>query len=118
MRQHPARSPLAMKRALAAVVLLVILALVALWVVSSRDRQSGEAPGRLTPTVADETQRGRELVELADCRSCHTARGGALFAGGREIPTPFGTFYSPNITPDARTGLGSWSAEDFWHALH
>jgi mono/diheme cytochrome c family protein len=50
--------------------------------------------------------------------SCHTARGGAPFAGGRAIPTPFGTFYSPNITPDARTGLGGWSPSDFWHALH
>jgi len=57
-------------------------------------------------------------VELADCRSCHTARGGALFAGGRAIPTPFGTFYSPNITPDVKTGLGRWNATDFWHALH
>jgi mono/diheme cytochrome c family protein len=107
-----------MKRAIAGVVLVVILALVASWVASSRDRQSGEAPERLMPAVADEAGRGRELVELADCRSCHTARGGALFAGGREIPTPFGTFYSPNITPDARTGLGSWSVENFWHALH
>ena len=75
-------------------------------------------PARLAPTVAAEIQRGRELVELADCRSCHTARGGGLFAGGRAIPTPFGTFYSPNITPDPRTGLGSWNATDFWHALH
>jgi mono/diheme cytochrome c family protein len=58
------------------------------------------------------------LAVLADCQSCHTARGGAPFAGGRPIPTPFGTFYSPNITPDARTGLGNWSSTDFWHALH
>ena len=107
-----------MKRALAGVVVLIVLALVGLWVVSSRDRESGDAPARLTPTVADEIQRGRELVELADCRSCHTARGGGLFAGGRAIPTPFGTFYSPNITPDVKTGLGSWNATDFWHALH
>ena len=107
-----------MKRALAVAALLVVLALVALWVISSRDRESGEAPARLVQAVADEVQRGHELVELADCRSCHTARGGALFAGGRAIPTPFGTFYSPNITPEIKTGLGSWNATDFWHALH
>jgi mono/diheme cytochrome c family protein len=107
-----------MKRALTSVALLVVLALIAYWAFGSRDRESGEAPARLVQTVADEVERGHELVELADCRSCHTARGGALFAGGRAIPTPFGTFYSPNITPDVKTGLGSWNATDFWHALH
>jgi cytochrome c553 len=63
-------------------------------------------------------ERGRELVGLGDCEACHTARGGAPFAGARAIPTPFGTFYSPNITPDPATGIGRWSEQDFWHALH
>jgi mono/diheme cytochrome c family protein len=99
--------------------LLVLASLAAAWWLGgSHDRQDGEAPPPATPASTDPIQRGRELVTLADCRSCHTARGGAPFAGGREIPTPFGTFYSPNITPDQRTGLGSWSATDFWHALH
>jgi mono/diheme cytochrome c family protein len=55
---------------------------------------------------------------VADCKACHTAWGGASFAGGRAILTPFGTFFSPNITPDVGTGIGRWSADDFWHALH
>lgn len=63
-------------------------------------------------------RRGRELVTLGGCYSCHTALGGEPFAGGRAIPTPFGTFYAPNITPDPRTGIGEWSADDFWRALH
>ncbi|TFW01947.1 c-type cytochrome, partial [Oxalobacteraceae bacterium OM1] len=50
--------------------------------------------------------------------ACHTARGGAMYAGGRAIPTPFGTLYAPNITPDKDTGIGGWSADDFWRALH
>jgi mono/diheme cytochrome c family protein len=52
---------------------------------------------------------------LGNCEGCHTVRGGEPFAGGRGIATPFGTFFSPNITP---YGIGSWSAEDFWNALH
>lgn len=87
------------------------------------------ACGSLTQATADRAtsaqrpdaaliERGRELVVLGDCEACHTARGGAAFAGGRAIPTPFGTFYSPNITPDAATGIGRWSAADFWRALH
>jgi mono/diheme cytochrome c family protein len=50
--------------------------------------------------------------------ACHTARGGKPYAGGRAIPTPFGAVFAPNITPDAATGIGSWSADDFWRALH
>jgi hypothetical protein len=40
------------------------------------------------------------------------------YAGGRGIETPFGTVYAPNLTPDSQTGLGQWSASDFWRALH
>jgi len=68
--------------------------------------------------LAETAELGRGLVILGDCQSCHTARGGPPFAGGRPIATPFGVFYSPNITPDAATGIGRWSGEDFWHALH
>ncbi|MDE2455255.1 MAG: cytochrome c, partial [Burkholderiales bacterium] len=49
---------------------------------------------------------------------CHTRRGGPAYAGGRAIETPFGTVYGPNLTPDAATGLGRWSASEFWRALH
>ncbi len=63
-------------------------------------------------------ERGRYLVTAADCEACHTAPGGALFAGGRAIATPFGTLYSPNITSDRETGIGSWSDDDLSTALH
>ncbi len=99
-----------------ALVLLILLA--AWWIAAPTDRQSGEAPPPATPVANDVVARGRELVLLAGCESCHTARGGAPFAGGRPIPTRFGVFFAPNITPDAATGLGAWSATDFWHALH
>ncbi|HEY7930423.1 MAG TPA: c-type cytochrome [Steroidobacteraceae bacterium] len=83
------------------------------------------AAARTTPTSAAPApasnptlERGRALVTLGDCEACHTARGGAAFAGGRALPSAFGTFYSPNITPDDTTGIGRWSADDFWRALH
>jgi cytochrome c553 len=62
--------------------------------------------------------RGRYLVSAGDCIACHTSIGGAPFAGGRGIDTPFGTVYSTNLTPDPQTGIGTWSADDFWRALH
>lgn len=44
--------------------------------------------------------------------------GGTPFAGQRPIETPFGTVYSTNLTPDPATGLGNWTKDDFWQALH
>jgi mono/diheme cytochrome c family protein len=61
---------------------------------------------------------GEYLARIGDCVACHTTRGGAEFAGGLEMATPFGTLFTPNITPDRETGIGKWSAEDFWRALH
>jgi mono/diheme cytochrome c family protein len=63
-------------------------------------------------------ERGRHLVTAGDCIACHTAQGGKPFAGGRPIETPFGTIYSANITPDRKTGIGAWSDDDFYKALH
>jgi len=62
--------------------------------------------------------RGAYLARAGNCMACHTARGGAPYAGGRAMATPFGTLYTSNITPDRATGIGKWSADDFWHALH
>ena len=62
--------------------------------------------------------RGRYLVKAGDCGACHTARNGQPFAGGRAVPTPFGIIYSTNITPDKDTGIGEWSRDDLYRAMH
>lgn len=67
---------------------------------------------------AEQIQRGEYLTRAGNCMGCHTARGGKPYAGGRELVTPFGKFVTPNITPDNGTGIGHWSEEDFWQALH
>ncbi|MGH8216389.1 MAG: c-type cytochrome [Rhodanobacteraceae bacterium] len=63
-------------------------------------------------------ERGRYLVKAGDCEACHTAPNGKSFAGGRVIPTPFGNLYSTNITPDRGTGIGKWTLQDFYRAMH
>src|SRR5260370_31066466 len=60
---------------------------------------------------------GEYLVRAGGCFSCHTAAGGQPLAGGRALATPFGTFYSPNITPDPETGVGRWTDAQFLRAL-
>jgi mono/diheme cytochrome c family protein len=62
-------------------------------------------------------KRGRELATIGNCSDCHTVRGGASFAGGLPVPTPFGTIYSSNITPDPESGIGRWSEEAFRRAM-
>jgi mono/diheme cytochrome c family protein len=62
-------------------------------------------------------RQGAELAALGDCNTCHTAPGGETFAGGLALPTPFGTIYSTNITPDPETGIGRWSEAAFQRAM-
>lgn len=71
-----------------------------------------------TPGGSEQVARGAYLALAGNCAGCHTAPGGAPYAGGRELPTPFGTFVTPNITPDAANGIGDWDTRDFWRALH
>ncbi len=77
------------------------------------------ASGGATAQEAGAAERGEYVFRAAGGCSCHTdlRRGGAFLAGGRGLKTPFGTFYSPNITPDAETGIGGWSVDDFVRAM-
>jgi nicotinate dehydrogenase subunit B len=61
--------------------------------------------------------RGEQLAALGDCAVCHTSANGILNAGGKPLPTPFGTIFSTNITPDVETGIGAWSYPAFERAM-
>ncbi len=62
--------------------------------------------------------KGEYLARLGDCIACHTEPNGAPFAGGRAMPTPFGALYVPNITPDDETGIGLYTADEFYRMMH
>jgi cytochrome c553 len=68
--------------------------------------------------LALQEPQGAYLARLGNCAHCHTARGGPPYAGGRAVDTPFGEVFSSNITSDPVYGIGAWSADDFWRALH
>jgi mono/diheme cytochrome c family protein len=107
-----------MKRVLL-ILLVLIIGIPAIFIgrqfMPERDTGTPSVP---VTNAADQVLRGQYLARAGDCMACHTVRGGAPYAGGRTIATPFGDIYSPNITPDAATGIGSWNANDFWRALH
>lgn len=72
-----------------------------------------------TPLSDPAVERGAYIFRAGGCLACHTDTkgGGAPLAGGRPLKTPYGTFYTPNITPDPGTGIGTWSKADFVTAL-
>jgi mono/diheme cytochrome c family protein len=103
---------------LGALVLLLAAASALVWWLNVRgepDLSVAEPPVPATPALI---ARGAYLAQAGNCAACHTARGGEPFAGGTPIPTPFGTVYGSNLTPDPTHGLGAWSATEFWRAMH
>ncbi|EIF30777.1 cytochrome c, mono- and diheme variants family [Burkholderia sp. Ch1-1] len=90
--------------------------------------QAGGRPDSRTPAPPEKRSassvaaatlaRGEYLAKAADCAGCHTAAGGgAPYAGGLGLASPFGTIQSSNITPDPRYGIGLYTYDDFEHAL-
>jgi mono/diheme cytochrome c family protein len=107
------RSPLLIS--LLVLLALAVISVVVAWPGAQHVPSSSPAAWSATPA---NIARGAYLARAGDCIACHTARGGAAYAGGRALDTPFGRFYGPNLTPDRATGIGNWGADDFWNALH
>jgi mono/diheme cytochrome c family protein len=118
MRQRAALRECGMKRILILVLLLIVLVPLAVIGYQMMVEPGANEPSAPVGNLSEQVNRGQYLALAGDCMACHTARGGAAYAGGRQIATPFGNFISPNITPDTATGIGSWNADDFWRAMH
>jgi mono/diheme cytochrome c family protein len=84
----------------------------------SADSAPAASQPTTTPDQAALLARGKYLTQAADCMPCHTGPNHAPFSGGLVMNTPFGGLATPNITPDKETGIGNWSPQDFWNALH
>lgn len=95
------------------------LLLALLWLLGSALLQwwSARGPAQRVTATPEQLARGRYLTDAADCAACHTAPGGAPFAGGVPLASPFGTIHGTNITPDPEHGIGRYTADDFHHAL-
>jgi mono/diheme cytochrome c family protein len=123
-----------MKRIVGIVVAIIVIAALgaAGWLLLGRDPMSfaggptvaladykdGAVAGVPSELAGDPAKRGEYLVHAADCQACHTAPGGAPFAGGFAFNMPFGTIYSTNITPDKQTGIGNYTDAEFLAAVH
>ena len=93
------------------IVLLIAVGGAAIWhpAIAPVEPPAGFPPAQIA--------RGAELAAIGDCAVCHTTPSGQPYAGGRPVPTPFGTIHATNITPDRQTGIGRWSEAAFTRAM-
>jgi mono/diheme cytochrome c family protein len=107
------------KRAIVALLALIVVIAVGYVWLNRTDDSEGQAPALVgAPMNADVLARGEYLTKAADCVACHTApEGGRAYAGGLPFVLPFGTIYSSNITPDDETGIGRWTDDEFVRAV-
>jgi mono/diheme cytochrome c family protein len=115
---HPRRA--VVRRLLWLALGAALLGLFAMVAAVGRQLMAPELPAvSETPVASPQAiERGAYLAKIGNCAACHTVRGGQPYAGGRAIDTPFGAVYTSNLTPDVATGLGAWSADAFWRAMH
>ena len=96
---------------------LVFATLLGTTACSRQEPSAAPAPAK-ADARPEQVIRGQYLTAVGDCYACHTVRGSPAYAGGLEMATPFGMLYTPNITPSKAHGIGNWSADEFWRALH
>ena len=98
--------------------LLAMFAIAATWLALANRNPDLNQASVPPANPAAQIKQGEYLARVGNCMSCHTARGGEQYAGGRAVPTPFGNIYTSNLTPDAESGIGKWNNGDFWQAMH
>ncbi len=103
------------------IALIILGAIIALSVLFGLFRDSEVAPQAKQPMTSETMDslipKGRELALAGDCFGCHSLPEGPMAAGGVAVPTPFGTVFSTNITPDKEYGIGNYSREDFHRVM-
>ncbi|PJE25677.1 Cytochrome c, mono- and diheme variants [Pseudooceanicola antarcticus] len=107
-----------MRKILASLIVLIIIAAGVGWVLT--------APKPLDPSVTagltGDPEHGEAIFNAGGCASCHAAPGAEgearlILAGGKAFPSPFGTFYAPNISTSETAGIGAWTVADLANAM-
>jgi mono/diheme cytochrome c family protein len=100
--------------------LCVILGLGAFWIITL----PAVVPASALPPYTPNLDNGRTMYNVGGCASCHAVPNinpdkvdRTRLGGGLALKSPFGTFYVPNISPDPKDGIGSWSEANFVTAL-
>ncbi len=105
-----------LKRIILALLALALIGAGAFWLLTAPRVLSASDLPDLTPDV----EHGRYMFFAGGCASCHATPGQEdpfVLGGGLALPSPFGTFHVPNISPDPDAGIGGWSTLDFVNAM-
>jgi mono/diheme cytochrome c family protein len=105
-----------MRKSIMVAVAVVVAGLAAYWLMTAPVARSAVAPADRAADLAN----GRVMFFAGGCASCHATPNQddkTRLGGGLALTSPFGTFYVPNISSDARDGIGAWSEADFIAAL-
>lgn len=106
-----------MRRVFLLAIAAAIVGLVAFWFLTIPQSEPASALGAYTPDLAN----GKTMFAIGGCASCHAVpkqQDRTRLGGGLGLGSPFGTFYAPNISPDPKDGIGSWSEAQFVTALN
>ena len=105
-----------MRRVFLSLVLVCAGAFGVYWCLTATPFVLAVTEGAYTPNLAN----GLTTFNAGGCSSCHAVPGQpdrTKLGGGLAIPSPFGTFYAPNISPDPADGIGRWREADFVRAV-
>jgi mono/diheme cytochrome c family protein len=105
-----------LRKLLLLVLVLAVLGAAVFWFVTSPQTVAASALAPRQPDLAN----GATMFNAGGCASCHATPkqdDKARLGGGRALPSPFGTFYVPNISSDPKDGIGSWTEAQFVTAM-
>lgn len=108
---------MSLKRILGGLVVLGLIGLGVFWFVT---RPAPLPASALAADYKPNLANGETVFNIGGCVSCHKSQGQEdrlKLGGGLALGSPFGTFHAPNISPDAKQGIGAWSELDFVNAL-
>ena len=105
-----------MRRVFLSLILVCATAFGVYWWLTATPFVLAVAARAYTPNLAN----GLTTFNAGGCSSCHAVPGQpdrTKLGGGLAIPSPFGTFYAPNISRDPADGIGRWSEAEFVRAV-
>ena len=105
-----------MRRLLLVLLLLIVLGGAVFWFLTIPETIAASALAPHTPNL----ENGKTMFHAGGCASCHATpdqEDRTRLGGGMALKSPFGTFYAPNISSDAKDGIGGWSEANFVTAM-